>query len=93
MGRTLPSATQIIFEQIAELKGFYGILRCSDQLILDRFFEAMLEHRVPISDAANLLPMEVMIIAIPLEQRKRIDSLCEEFRSRIEESGKRLNKL
>jgi hypothetical protein len=47
MGRTLPSTTQIVFNLIAELELFYLALRRSDQLILDKFFEAILQHRVP----------------------------------------------
>jgi len=73
MGRTLPSATQLAFDLIAELKPFYGALRRSDQLILDEFFEAALQHRAAISNATNLLPIEVMPFAVLLEERKRND--------------------
>jgi hypothetical protein len=66
MGRTLPSTTQIVFKLIAELEPFYGALRRSDQLILDRFFEAILQHRVPIGNADSLLPMEVLPFIILL---------------------------
>ncbi len=71
MGRTLPSTTQLAFDQIAELKPFYETLRRADQLILDTFFEAILQHRAAISNAANLLPMEVMPFVILLEEHKR----------------------
>ena len=71
MGRTLPSTTQLAFDQIAELKPFYETLRRPDQLILDTFFEAILHHRAAISNAANLLPMEVMPFVILLEEHKR----------------------
>ena len=71
MGRTLPSTTQLAFEQIAELKPFYEALRRADQLVLDRFFESILQHRAAISHAANLLPMEVMPFVILLEEHKR----------------------
>ena len=71
MGRTLPSTTQLAFDQIAELKPFYEALRRTDQMILDRFFESILQHRAAISHAANLLPMEVMPFVILLEEHKR----------------------
>ena len=61
MGRTLPSATQIVFKLIGELEPFYLALRRSDQLILDKFFEAILQHHVPLGNAASLLPMMVLI--------------------------------
>jgi len=85
MGRTLPSTTQIALDTIAELKPFYEALRRSDQLILDRFFEAILQHRAAIGNAANLLPMEVMPFAILLEEHKRNHHILEELYVLIEE--------
>jgi len=85
MGRTLPSTTQLAFEQIAELKPFYEALRRTDQLILDRFFESILQHRSAISHAANLLPMEVMPFVILLEEHKRNAQVHNEIYVLIEE--------
>lgn len=85
MGRTLPSTTQLAFEQIAELKPFYEALRRTDQLILDRFFESILQHRAAISHAANLLPMEVMPFVILLEEYKRSTRVYNELYVLIEE--------
>ena len=93
MGRTLPSATQIVFNLIAELQPFYGALRRSDQLILDKFFEAILQHRVPIGNADSLLPMEVLPFAILLEERKKIDQLLVELQAEIEELKNDVNRL
>jgi hypothetical protein len=91
MGRTLPSTTQIAFDQIAELKPFYEALRRADQLILDSFFEAILQHRAAISNAANLLPMEVMPFAILLEERKKINRSLEEIHILLAELESRFN--
>ena len=85
MGRTLPSTTQIVFRLIAELEPFYGALRRSDQLILDKFFEAVLQHRAEISNAASLLPMEVLPFVILLEERKNFDQIHAELRAALEE--------
>ena|SRR5688500_642729 len=93
MGRTLPSTTQIVFKLIAELETFYGALRRSDQLILDRFFEAILQHRVPIGNADSLLPMEVLPFVILLEERKKFDKLQAERRAEIEELNKQVDRL
>jgi hypothetical protein len=84
MGRTLPSTTQIAFDLIAELKPFYEALRRTDQLILDRFFEAILQHRTALSNAANLLPMEVMPFVILLEEHKRNSQVYNELYVLIE---------
>ncbi len=93
MGRTLPSTTQIAFELIAELEPFYGALRRSDQLILDKFFEAVLQHRAAISNAANLLPMEVAPFVILLEERKSINQLRNELLGLIGELEEKVNQL
>jgi hypothetical protein len=93
MGRTLPSTTQIVFKLIAELEPFYLALRRSDQLILDRFFEAILQHRVPIGNADSLLPMEVLPFVILLDERKKFNQLQAELRAEIEELNKQVDGL
>jgi hypothetical protein len=94
MGRTLPSTTRLVFDLIAELEPFYGALRRSDQRILDMFFEAALQHRAAIGNAASLLPMEVLPFVILLEEHKRInrifDSFLKEFHLSMEELESRL---
>ena len=85
MGRTLPSTTQTAFDQIAELKPFYQALRRSDQLILDKFFLAILQHRAAIGNAAGLLPMEVMPFVILLEEHKRNSQVYNELYSLIQQ--------
>lgn len=84
MGRTLPSTTQIVFDQIAELRPLYDALRRSDQLILDKFFESILQHRAAIGNTASLLPMEVMPFMILLEECKRINHIHNELYNLIE---------
>ena len=79
MGRLLPSATQLAFEQIAELKPLYQALRRSDQLILDKFFESILQHRAAIGNTASLLTMEVFPFVILLEEHKRTMGLYNEL--------------
>ena len=92
MGRTLPSTTQIVFRLIAELEPFYGALRRSDQLILDKFFETVLQHRVPIGNTDSLLPMEVLPFVILLEKRKRFDQLHAELLAELEELKKKADR-
>jgi hypothetical protein len=92
MGRTLPSTTQNVFNAIAELQPFYGALRRSDQLILDRFFEAVLQHRVPVGNADSQIPMQLLPFVILLEERKKLDKLYAELRAEIEELKKRADR-
>ena len=93
MGRTLPSTTQIAFDLIAELKPFYGALRLSDQLILDKFFEAILQHRAAISNAASLLPMELMPFVILLEEHKQTHHILKDIYVSIETIENKLTLL
>ena len=93
MGRTLPSTTQIVFNLITELEPFYLALRRSDQLILDKFFEAILQHRVPIGNADSLLPMEVLPFVILLEERKKFDKLQAELKAELEDLQKQVDSL
>ena len=90
MPQTLPSTTQMVFDQIAELRPFYGALRRQDKLILDKFFEDILQHRAAIGVAANLLPMEVMAFAILLEEHKRVTRLFNELLRLIQELDKKI---
>jgi hypothetical protein len=91
MGRTLPSTTQIAFDQIAELKPFYEALRRADQLILDAFFEAILQHRAAIGNATSLLPIEVMPFVILLEEHKRFSRSLDEIHILIAELENRFS--
>ena len=93
MGRTLPSTTQLAFELIGELQPFYLALRRSDQLILDKFFEDILQHRAALSNAANLLPMEVMPFVILLEEHKCINKIRNELLGLIGELEEKVNVL
>ena len=93
MGRTLPSATQLILETFADLKPLYKALRRGDQLIFDKFFESILQHRAAIDNARNLLPMEMIPFAIMLEERKRNNNIFVELYSQIEELEKRISLL
>jgi hypothetical protein len=93
MGHTLPSTTQIVFDQITELRPLYDALRRSDQLVLDKFFEAILQHRAAIGNASNLLPLEIMPLVILLEERKRNNHIHDELHNQIEELRKQLHQL
>lgn len=83
----------MVFDQIEELEPFYLVLRRSDQLILDIFFEAVLQHGTAMSNATNLLPMEFLPFAILLEEHKRFNQIHTELFRIIEELENKLNLL
>ena len=84
MGRTLPPASQLILQQIDEIKPLYEALRRSDQLILDQIFEDINPHRAAIANAANLLPLEAMLILALLEQHKKFSRIIDELHREID---------
>jgi hypothetical protein len=75
MGRSLPPASQLILNQIAELKPIYGALRRSDQLALDDIFDLVQQHRAALANAANLLPLEALLVLVLLEEHKRLSHI------------------
>ena len=93
MGRTLPSTTQMVFRLIAELEPFYGTLRRSDQLILDKFIESVLQHRPAIANTDSLLPMEVLPFVILLEERKNMNKLSVEREATIVELDNEISRF
>jgi len=84
MGRSLPTASQLILDQLAELKPLYAALRRSDQLALDEIFGLVQQHRPALANAANLLPLEALLVLVLLEEHKRTTQVCEELYREIE---------
>ena len=84
MGRSLPPASQLILNQIAELKPIYGALRRSDQLALDEIFDSVQQHRAALANAANLLPLEALLVLVLLEEHKRASHILAEMESEVQ---------
>jgi len=84
MGRTLPSATQLMLQEEAALSRFRRALRRSDQLVFDDLFTAAQKHISAAAYAAHALPLETFLMAMLLEERKEVmrlrqmvEALCE----------------
>lgn len=56
MGRTLPSATQLMLSEEASLARFRRALRREDQLVFDDLFTAAQQHISATAYAAHALP-------------------------------------
>jgi len=74
----------MILQQVDEIRLLYGALRRSDQLILDHIFEEISPHRAAIANAANLLPLESMLILSIMEQHKKYGRLSDELYREVE---------
>lgn len=72
MGRTLPSATQQIINEQDALAKFRRALRKEDQHAFDDLFRGARYHVAAMAFASHLLPFEVMLLAMLLEEHKRV---------------------
>ena len=75
MGRTLPSATQLMHKEEAALARFRRALRRGDQLVFDDLFTAAQKHISAAAYAAHALPFENFLMAMLLEEHKEVTRL------------------
>ena len=92
MGRTLPSATQIIQQEEASFGRFRRALRRSDQLALDDLFASARQHTAAAQYASHALPFEVFLLAMLLEEHKEVVKLRENIEALLRGSVIEMNK-
>ena len=78
MGRTLPSASQVILQEEAAFGRFRRALRRSDQVALDDLFASARQHVAAAQYAAHALPFEVFLLSMLLEEHKEVMRLREQ---------------
>lgn len=81
MGRTLPSITQVFLQEQESLARFRRALRRSDQLAFDDLFDAAHKHLSAAAYAAHVLPFEVFLLAMLLEEHKEVLRLRDQVRA------------
>ena len=79
MGRTLPSASQILNNEQAAFSRFKRAFRRSDQLVLDELFTYAHLHVAEAQYASHALPFEAYLLAMLLEEHKVVMKLREEI--------------
>jgi len=79
MGRTLPSITQAFLQEQASLARFRRALRREDQRALDDLLASARHHLAASAYASHLLPFEVMLLAMLVEDQKRVLRLQSEM--------------
>jgi len=72
MGRTLPSITQVFYQEQASFSAFHRALKPSDQLALDELFASARLHLAAAAYAAHPLPFEIFLLAMLLEEHKEV---------------------
>jgi len=75
MGRTLPTATMLIDAERTRWEKFRRALRKEDQALLDELLDDASRHRQAQAYASWATPYEAMLVAIVVEQRKRLKQL------------------
>ena len=79
MGRTLPSITQAFLHEQQSLARFRRALRREDQRALDDLLGSSRQHLAAAAYASHLLPFEVMLLAMLVEQHKQVLRLQQEI--------------
>jgi hypothetical protein len=75
MGRTLPSITNAFLHEQQSLARFRRALRREDQRALDDLLAASRRHLAAAAYASHLLPFEVMLLAMLVEEHKEVHRL------------------
>ncbi len=79
MGRTLPSITQAFLQEQQSLARFRRALRREDPRALDDLLGSSRQHLAAAAYASHLLPFEVMLLAMLVEQHKQVLHLQQEI--------------
>ncbi|MEW6567226.1 MAG: hypothetical protein AB1449_03490 [Chloroflexota bacterium] len=72
MGRTLPSITQTFLHEQESLIRFRRALRREDQRVLDDLLASCRRHLAAAAYASHLLPFEIMLLAMLVEEHKEV---------------------
>lgn len=81
MGRTLPSATMVFDGESARWSAFRRALRREDQVVFDELFLAARRHIAAIAHSTSPAPMEAVLLAMLLEQRRQLEGLTWKLRA------------
>ncbi len=89
MGRTLPTISQAFLQEQQSLARFRRALRREDQQALDELLADARRHIAAAAYASHLLPFEVMLLAMLVEERK----WTQDLERRVEALEARLARL
>ena len=75
MGRTLPTFNTWLEQEMETWRAYRRALRREDQEAFDRLFTLAKSHMAEAAHAARPIPFDAMVMAILLEQQKKIEQL------------------
>ncbi len=93
MGRNLPSTTGLVQKIIADLTPLSEMLSPSDRRLMEKFFDSILEQRVAIANATDLLPLEAALLILQLEERKRTNHEFNRLYEQLQRMQRELDEL
>ncbi|MFT3892750.1 MAG: hypothetical protein QM730_14055 [Anaerolineales bacterium] len=71
MGRNTLSTTALAHQLIAELKPLSEMLPPNERRIIEKFFDTILQQRVAIAEATDLMPLEAALVILLADERRR----------------------
>jgi len=93
MGRDILSVTGLAHKLIGDLKPLSEMLAPSDRRIVEGFFDAILQQRVAIATATDLLPLEGALVILLVEERKRNQHEITELYQQLQELRHEIERL
>lgn len=87
MGRTLPSITQVFLQEQESFTRFRRALRRSDQVTLDHLFASARKHLAAAAHASHILPFEILLLAMLLEEHKEVTRLRDQIEELLSEEN------
>ena len=93
MGRNLLSTTGLAHKLIADLKPLSDMLHPNERRIVENFFDTILQQRVAIAEATDLLPLEAALVILLVEERRRANNEESELYKQIQELRHEIERL
>ena len=87
MGKTAITITQQLNETESMLAPFRRTLRRSDQYVFDGVMAAARRHIAAIGEVESLLPFQIALLAMLLEQAKEIAVLQQKLDELVKQNG------
>jgi hypothetical protein len=75
MGRTIPTFTRYLEDELASWTAFRRALVKEDRQVFDQLFRLAKRHIAAASCATRPIPFDALVMAILLEQQKEIERL------------------
>lgn len=82
MGRTIPTFTNYLDEEMTTWRDFRRALGREDRQVFDRLFRLAKRHIAEASHAKRPVPFDALVMCILLEQQKEIERLKAEAASK-----------